>query len=81
MYPKPNKVSVHDITVVTLLGNNFIKIETAEPHAAASAIPSKALNLNYFQEFKIHFYDLITSKSKKDPKMVPKFPNKSGTQM
>ena len=55
MYPKPNKVSVHDITVVTLLGNNFIRIETAEPHAAASAIPSKALNLIFLRNSKYLF--------------------------
>ena len=43
IYPKPNSVSVQDMIEATLLGNNFIRIETADTQAAASAIPSRAL--------------------------------------
>ena len=43
MYPSPKSISVQDMIVETLLGKSFIKIETPEPQAAASATPSKNL--------------------------------------
>ena len=43
MQPKPNSISVQDMIVDTLFGNNFMSIETPAPHDAASATPSRNL--------------------------------------
>ena len=43
MKPNPKNISVHDITVETLLGYITIRIDTTEFHDAASATPSKNL--------------------------------------
>ena len=43
IYPNPNSISVHAITVEILFGYKTIKIDNTELHAAALATPSKNL--------------------------------------
>jgi len=45
MYPNPKSISDHDAIVETCLGKTFIRMETRDPQAIASAIPSKNLLL------------------------------------
>ena len=39
MYPRPVHISVKDIKVATLSGNNLIRMDNEEPQLAASATP------------------------------------------
>ena len=57
MYPTPIHISVYDINVATLFGNNSISIDNDAPHAAASATPWINLNMNkdgHYYYFKYH---------------------------